>query len=294
MDRRRIMLILAAAWVSAALLTIFLYTAVKGPHVEKTTNIVAAARDLPAGTLLRKDDLTTIAIRDSQLPAKAIQDSKLALNRALLFPVSAHEPITSPKLGATGIEGLPAVIDIGMRAVTVPITDSTGVAGLIPPRAHVDVLFTKSGNASEALTSTILEDVVVLAMGRVTEVTPTDTSKPTPPPSSTTATTVRIATSATLLVTPDQARRVELAKNLGKISLTLRNPLDETDTGEETTTTPEDLGLIVPPPPVRTVAAPRVIERPLPPPAPVKPTPTPKPKTVEVFRGSTHVQEAIK
>ena len=292
MDRQKVILILVAAWVSAALLTWFLYAATKAPHIEKTTAVVAAARDLPAGTLLRKDDLTKIAIRDKELPRHAILDEKLAVNHALLFPVSANEAITSPKLGATGIEGLPAVIDIGMRAVTVPITDASGVAGLIPPRAHVDVLFTRPGNASEALTSTILEDVVVLAIGRITEVTPTDTTKPPPSSTSTTQTTQRTATSATLLVTPDQVRRIELAKNLGKISLALRNPLDETDTGEDTTTTPEDLGLTPPPQPVRTVVT-RPMERPIPPPVVAK-APPPKPKTVEVFRGSTHVQEAIK
>jgi pilus assembly protein CpaB len=292
MDRKKIILILGAAWLSAALLTWFLYAATKAPHIEKTTAVVAAARDLPAGALLRKEDLTTIAVRDKEIPGHAILDSKLAINHALLLPVSANEPITSPKLGATGIEGLPAVIDIGMRAVTVPITDATGVGGLIPPRAHVDVLFTRSGSTREALTSTILEDVVVLAMGRVTEVTPTDTSKAA---ASSTAANPARAQTATLLVTPDQVRRIELAKNLGKISLSLRNPLDDTDTGEETTTTPEDLGMVVPPPPVRTVIQ-RPIEPPrlIPPPVVVSKAPPPKPKTVEVFRGSTHVQEAIK
>jgi pilus assembly protein CpaB len=291
MDRKKIILILGGAWFSAALLTWFLYAATKGPHVEKTTAVVAAARDIPAGTLLRKGDLTTIAIRDKEIPGHAVLDPKLAINHALLLPVSANEPITTPKLGATGIEGLPAVIDIGMRAVTIPITDSTGVAGLIPPRAHVDVLFTRTGNPSEALTSTILEDVVVLAMGRVTEVTPTDTKQA---PASSTTTPVRSAQTATLLVTPDQVRRIELAKNLGKISLSLRNPLDETDTGDDSTTTPEDLGLAVPPPPVRTVIARPVEFRPAPPPPVLSKAPPPKPKTVEVFRGSTHVQEAIK
>ena len=57
-------------------------------------------------------------------------------------------------------------IEPGMRAITVPITDGTGVAGLIPPRAHVNVLFTRPGNTSEAVTSTILEDIIVLAIGR--------------------------------------------------------------------------------------------------------------------------------
>ena len=42
MDRKRIVLIFGAAWVSAALLTWFLYAATKAPHVEKMTSIVAS------------------------------------------------------------------------------------------------------------------------------------------------------------------------------------------------------------------------------------------------------------
>ena len=84
--------------------------------------------------------------------------------------MGANEAIISKKVAsAAGAEGLPAMIEIGKRAISVPITDASGVAGLIQPRAHVDVLFTKPGSMTEAVTTTILEDVVVLAMGRTTE-----------------------------------------------------------------------------------------------------------------------------
>lgn len=272
MDRKRILLIFGAAWVSAALLTWFLYASTTAPHAEKTVAIQAAARDLPAGTLLRKKDLKTIALRANEVPRTAILDEQVVLNHPLLYPVSAGEPLTRAKVGLGGIEGLAATIEIGKRAVTVPINDSSGVAGLIPPRAHVDVLFTRPGSASEAVTSTILEDVVVLAVGRNTEVANT------PPPANgsaaqTAAAARPSAQSATLLVTPEQVRRIELAKNLGKISLALRNPLDSAPTPDDqaTATTPEELGIVPPPPPVR--PAPRIVEVKAP-----KPAPPPKKK----------------
>ncbi len=287
MDRNKILLIFGVAWVSAALLIWLLYVSTKAPHVEKTVAVVAAAKDMPSGTLLRKADLKTIQLRANEVPRAAVLSESIALNRPLLLPVSAGELITIPKLGAVGIEGLPATIERGKRAVTVPINDSSGVAGLIPPRAHVDVLFTRPGSTSEAVTSTIIEDVIVLAMGRATEVTPTQPEKS---GSSSSAQASRpIAQSATLLVTPEQARRIELAKNLGKISLALRNPLDDDPTPdtEATATTPDEIGIIPPPPPVR--PAPRVVQVAAP-----KPPPPPKEKTVEVFHGSTHVQQAFK
>jgi pilus assembly protein CpaB len=289
MDRKHLLLIFGGAWVSALLLVWFLYATTQAPHAEKTVAVVAAARDIPAGTMLKKKDLIRLNLREKELPAAALTDENMAINHPLLLPVSAGELITKPRLGLGGIEGLPATIEIGKRAVSVPINDASGVAGLIPPRAHVDVLFTRPGSATEAVTSTIIEDVVVLAIGRNIEVS----NAPPPAPGSAAAQAAATrpnAQSATLLVTPEEARRIELAKNLGKISLTLRNPLDHeaTPQDEATATTPEEIGITPPPP--RIPPAPRIVQQP---PAP-KPPPPPKEKVVEVFHGSTHVQQAIK
>jgi len=284
-------MIFVGAWVSAALLTWFLYAATKAPRAEKTVSIQAAARDLPAGTRLRKADLKTVRVPEADAPKFAILDEKLAIDRALLLPVTTNEPLTSAKVAsAGGPEGLPALIDDGMRAIAVPINESSGVAGLIQPRAHVDVLFTRPGSLSEAVTTTIIEDVVVLAMGRTTEAT----SSATIPATGQAAAAPRTAQSATLLVSPEQARMIELAKNEGKVSLSLRNPLDESATGDDSPTTASSL-----------VAgfAPKTIVKAAPPPPPPPPPPKviiekqapPPPKNViDVFRGDKHSQEVFK
>jgi pilus assembly protein CpaB len=281
MERKKILTIFVAAWVSAGLLTWFLYASTKAPRVEKTLAIQAAAHDMPAGTLLRKGDLKTVRVIERDAPKDAITNADAALNHPLLYPVTANEVITMSRIAAvTGIEGLAATIEVGKRALSVPITDSSGVSGLIQPRAHVDVLFTKPGSAAEAVTTTILEDVVVLAMGRLTETAsaaPSTTSlAPAPRPSS---------QSATLLVTPEQARKLELAKNEGKISLALRNPLDHSP-GVSGATTSKELYPVPPPAP-----KPERIE---PPKAIVQTKAAPKPKNVvEVFRGDKRVREVF-
>jgi pilus assembly protein CpaB len=235
-DRQKMVLIFIAAWISAALLTWFLYATTKAPKSEKMVTITAAARDMPAGTRLQKSDLKTVRVPEKDAPKAAILDQKLVIDRPLLFPVGANEAIISNKVAsAAGPEGLPSLIEVGQRAVSVPITDSSGVAGMIQPRAHVDVLFTKPGSVAEAVTTTILENVVVLAMGRVTEVATTSAT-------TTVATAARPTTqAATLLVTPEQARKLELAKNQGKISLALRNPLDHSSAKDQSATTSDQL-----------------------------------------------------
>src|SRR5713226_10637153 len=94
MDRQKVLLIFAGAWVSAAFLTWFLYASTKAPRVEKTVAIQAAARDMPAGTRLRKGDLKTVRVPERDVPKTAMLDEKLALDRPLLFPIGANEPIT--------------------------------------------------------------------------------------------------------------------------------------------------------------------------------------------------------
>jgi pilus assembly protein CpaB len=236
MDRNRLLLIFGGAWVSAALLTWFLWANTKAPRTEKMVPIVAAAHDMPAGTRLKKTDVRMLNAVEKDIPKTAIRDLPSVLDRPLLFPVNTNEPLSTAKVASVGgPEGLPAMIEHGKRAISVPVTDSTGVGGLIQPRAHVDVLFTRTGSMAEAVTTTILEDVVVMSIGRVTEVQSGVTVDPRAARPQTQA--------ATLLVTPEQARRLELAKNQGKISLALRNPLDHGVDADRKATTAEDLNV---------------------------------------------------
>lgn len=295
MDRQKLLLIFGGAWVSAALLTWFLYARTKAPQTEKIVKVVAAARDLPAGTRLRKGDLKAVSMVERDTPRGAILDERLLADRVLLFPVSNNEPVLSGKVAAlVGAEGVTATIDAGKRAISVQITDSSGVSGLIQPRAHVDVLFTRTGSMTEAVTNTILEDVVVLAIGRATE------SQAIDPKQRSTAQT------ATLLVSPEEAQKLELAKNQGKISLALRNPLDRSKMESN-----EGVGAEVLDPMIFARRGPRgrtlpgraalkdpkawaqlTAEDEAPPKPKVEKKEPPKPRAVvDVYRGDKHVQE---
>ncbi len=79
----------------------------------------------------------------------------------------------------------------------------------VMPGSHVDVLFTRPGNLMEAVTTTLLQNVRVLSIGRNVQGTTADPKAPK-------------AVAATLIVTPEQAQKIELAKNEGRVSLSLR------------------------------------------------------------------------
>lgn len=230
LDRQKVLMIFGAALLCAFLMSWFVYARTAAPKTEKMVSVAAAAHDMPAGTRLKSADVRMVTVAEKDVPRNAVLDAKLAQDRVLLFPLNSNEPLASNKLSTqSGIEGLASTIEPGKRAVSVPITDSTGAGGLIQPRSHVDVLFTRTGSMNEAVTTVVLENVVVLAIGRMTEIGAVSAAaggQQAPP--STTATRA-----ATLLVAPAEAAKLEFARQQGKISLALRNPLDTTVTDDK-------------------------------------------------------------
>ena len=300
MDRQRIIILFGAAAVMAALLSWFLYANTIAPKKEQRVNILAAVHDLPIGQIVRKGDLKKIAVLQKDLPKGAVTMEKQAVDHAVLFPISANEPIITGSISTlAGADGIPATIEPGYRAVAVPITDITGLGGLIQPGAHVDVLFTRPGTMAEAITSTILQNVRVLAIGKSVQANQVvDPKAPKIPV-------------ATLVVTPEQAQRVELAKNEGRVSLSLRNPLDLSASLDGK---PVNTDVLDPAMRAKVAMSNRLRNSPdlndpkawaeltgekktPPPPAPVvkeKPAPPPPPRAVvEVFRGEKHSQEVF-
>ncbi len=307
MDRQKVLLIFGGAWVSAALLTWFLYAQTTGPRTEKTNVVIAASRDVPAGTRLRKADLKKVKIPEKDMPKAAVVDEPLAIDRVTLYPLNANEAITTTKLvSSQGAEGMAATIEPGKRAISVQVTEASAAGLLIQPRSHVDVLFTRTGTMREAVTATILQDVMVLSIGRQTEVqAPSDPTKTSTSSSTSVTTSSSRQLAATLLVTPEDAKKLELARQQGKISLALRNPLDKTLMQANSAATAEDIDPALfagakrtvrggPIPNIRndqvwgqlTGADPKPVKKEEPKKEPEKPK-----LVVDVYRGDKHVQE---
>src|SRR5690242_12709193 len=122
MDRQKIVLIFGIALLSAAGLTWFLYANTVMPKQEKRLIVLAAARDLPVGTMIRKTDFRRISLGSRDVPKGAVTTEREVLNRVLLYPVSVNEPLLLRKLSSTtSPEGVAATIEPGYRAVSVQI-----------------------------------------------------------------------------------------------------------------------------------------------------------------------------
>ena len=234
MDRQKKFLLFGAAWVSALLLTWFYYANAVAPKQQKTLPVLVATRDMPMGTLLKRSDLKMVNYPEKDIPKGSVSEIARAENRVLMVPLNTNEPVLQAKLSdMTTVEGVSSTIDRGYRAVSVQITEVSGVAGLIQPGSHVDVIFTRPGSMAEATTSTILQNVKVISTGRTVAigqaVDPRASKAPTAP------------TTVTLVLLPEDAQKLELAKSQGKVSLSLRNPLDSAQSANTEPVTTEVL-----------------------------------------------------
>ncbi len=292
MDRQKKLLIFGGSLLCSTLLTWFLYANTVAPKNEKQVSVIVASRDMPLGTLLHPSDIKAVRYPEHDVPKGVVLTAKDAVNRVALFPFSQNEPLLSSKLSnPTATEGVASTIDSGYRAVSVQITDATGVAGLIQANSHVDVLFTRPGTMTEASTSTILQNVKVLSTGR--SVATGATVDPRAP---------RVPV-VTLLLLPADAQKLELAKNQGKISLSLRNPLDNSQGASAQPMTTE----VLDPTLADRIAKARRASRPdsgvgsaeawaaMLKKAAAAPKEPEKPRTViDVYRGDKHVQETFR
>jgi pilus assembly protein CpaB len=131
-----------------------------------------------------------------------------------MHSLGAKEPIVKRDLGLEGSGiGLSTKIPPGMRATAIKSNEIVGVAGFLYPGSRVDVLCTiNMPNNAGTLTQTVLQDVEVLTAGQTIE--PDPQGKP------------QQVDVVTLLLTPEDSQKIQLATTQGVIQFVLRNGTD--------------------------------------------------------------------
>jgi pilus assembly protein CpaB len=181
----------------------------------KATQIVVAATDLPVGATLSQKDVTLLDWYSDALPSGAFTKTDGVIGRPLLFPMAAKEPILQRAIGVEGAGiGLAGKIPEGMRATAVRSNEIVGVAGFLYPGSHVDLLvtFTPPGG-TVPVTETVLQNVEVLTAGQTIE--PDPQGKP------------QQVNVVTLLLTPEDSQKLQLASGQGTIQFVLRSGADQ-------------------------------------------------------------------
>src|SRR6266700_4163508 len=201
------------AAILATALTWMVFKRLRAGQQRPVIQIVAAVNDLPAGVALTDKDVALVDWpSDMALPGSYTKKEEV-LGHPLIHSLGAKEPILKRDLGLEGSGiGLSTKIPPGMRATAIKSNEIVGVAGFLYPGSHVDVLCTINMPNAGNLTQTVLQDVEVLTAGQTIE--PDPQGKP------------QQVDVVTLLLTPEDSQKIQLATSQGAIQFVLRNGTD--------------------------------------------------------------------
>jgi len=221
MNRTRLLFIGFVALALGAAVAFIVYKNLQtrsNANNEPGVDVVLATNDLQVGARVGDRDVRMARIPASVAPPNAYHSMSTIVGRGVILPIQRGEFILPSKLAAENAgSGLPALIPPGMRAMSVRVNEVVAVAGFVVPGTRVDVLLTGNpAGANESQTTTVLENVAVIAAGQKLERNAAGEPQSTPV--------------ITLLVSPDDAQKLTLASSQGHIQLALRNPVDTKQT----------------------------------------------------------------
>lgn len=233
MDRKKVILLVAALLIAG--LTAFMArsmfsgasapqaTAAAAAPVPTGPKVLVATKALPVGTLITAD-----SVRYQPWPKELIEAAYFKegaqgasvdslVGTVVRNAITAGQPITQGALVKPGDRGfLAAALGPGMRAVTVPVSALTGVAGFVFPGDRVDLVLTQNVNASAGpplkVSETIVRNLRVLATDQ----------RATPSVDEQGNTIVAEYKLVTIEATPRIAEKITVAQSIGTISLSLR------------------------------------------------------------------------
>lgn len=211
--------LITIALVFSLLAAVLVYSFLKGladQTAKQGLPVVVAKTDVPPKTRLTAGMLQVVNVPAEFIQPGAVQELNKAVGIVAREQIVAGEQVTQRRLLLEGKSaGFTGIIPPDKRAVSVAVTEVTGVAGLVKPGDYVDVIVTFDTNIlGEHLSQIFLQNVRVLAANRDTEAAAAETGKK--------EATTNTKMTVTLAVSPDEATRLTVADEKGKIRLVLR------------------------------------------------------------------------
>ncbi len=232
MGQKRPLVFLGIAMGIALVTTYMVYQWLQGQRksdvaapevVMEGVSVAVASADIPWGTPLEGKTVRVVMYPEDGVPAGHFNDQDSLTGRVVLTNLKKNEPILESKLAPIDLKtgGVSAVMDPSKRAMAVKVNEVVGLPGFVQPGDRVDVMATfadprgkkSSSGGREEVTKVVLENTLVLAIDTQME-RATGEEKPVP---------VKVIT---LEVSMEEAEKLAMAENGGKLRLALRSPLN--------------------------------------------------------------------
>lgn len=189
----------------------------------RTTKVVVPKMDLPQGAVVSTENM---AIRDvpvlyAHRDVVTPEQFTVAEGQRLSFQLDSGKPLLWAHLEGGSAPTFSGKLPAGKRALTVSVDEINSISGMLQPRDKVDIILTMTRDSKDRqkLTFPLMQDVLVLATGtKINHDKGVDPKTGQP-----IAATYR---TATLLVSQEEAKKIILAQDAGKLTLILRHPDD--------------------------------------------------------------------
>jgi pilus assembly protein CpaB len=226
MRNKRFFIVLAGALLFGLLaaFSVSRYLGNAQAYSKGLSQVAVAKVSIPLGTKIIAEQIMMVQFPKESTPDGTFASAEKLVGRVAVTNIGAREPITEARLAPEGTAGgLSAVIPEGYRAMTVKVDDVVGISGFIMPGTLVDIVVViepaENTGRQNPISKIVLQNIKVLANGQNID-KPEDQRE---------ANSVK---AVTLQVLPEQAEKLALAANEGKLQLVMRNSTDQGD--EET------------------------------------------------------------
>lgn len=178
--------------------------------------VVVAKQALEKGEVLSPKNVATREVPQEWAHSGAITPSEFsrAEGAVLAYAASPGEPVIWAQLESQKMATFSAKLGLGRRAVTVPVDEISSISGMLEPDDLIDIVVSLQKDTRN-ITFTLLQSVRVLATGsKVSQNSKDEEGRPV------TYTTV------TLDASPEDAKRLIAAREIGRVTALLRAPGD--------------------------------------------------------------------
>ena len=210
----KVLLILALIFSLGASALIYNYLQSATGTVKVTgETVIVAIQDIPGMTTITASMVKPVTVPAEVVQSGSIRDLSGVVGSVTRIPIIAGDQITDRRLAVDGkMPGFVGSIPRDKRAITVAVSDITGVSGFVKAGDYVDLFVTFDKEAAgKNVTSLVLQNTLVLAANK-NDTMEADRDKK----------NSEKMTAVTLAVAPDEALRLALVSETAKIHLALR------------------------------------------------------------------------
>lgn len=194
---------------------------------EPTVNVLVAAINMPVGSRINPDSVRWAPWPEGSINQGYVTESNRPeavtelTGTVVRLPMFEGEPVRAEKVADSSTRIMSSLLPAGKRAVSTEISVATGAGGFVLPNDRVDVIMVRKNPEGAYLTENVLENIRVLAIDQHIRESEDGSSSV-------------VGATATLELTPDQARVISVAQQMAeRLTLALRSIADaqQPDTG---------------------------------------------------------------